>query len=89
MRVKGVMSWSKGGYEKQNERRESKLHNHVQACGEQRKWEDILGLAVVLGLLEHPFVVDGNGYGEEIPGIGSVSHSVLCICCGRVLTTDQ
>lgn len=39
----------------------------MQACCEERKWKDVLGLAVALGFLEHPFVVDRYRNGEEVP----------------------
>jgi hypothetical protein len=69
--VKGIVSGPQRGYQEQDERCERELHNHVQTCGEERKGEDVLGLSVALCFLEHPLVVDGNGYGEEVPRLVS------------------
>ena len=61
------MSWSERRNGEQNERCEGELDHHVQTCGEEREWEDVLGFAFAFVHLEHPLVVDGNGDGEEVP----------------------
>jgi hypothetical protein len=72
MWVEGVVSGSQRGYEEQDKRCERKLDDHVQTRREQREGKDVLRLTIALFFLEHPFVVDGYGDGEEVPVL--VSH---------------
>lgn len=61
------MSRSERGYHEQNKRCKRKLDHHMQTRGKEGEGQDVLGLAIILLLFEHPFIIYGNGDGEEVP----------------------
>lgn len=65
------MPWTEAWEEEKNEGGKHELHEHVHAGRKQREVEvEVVGR-------EHPFVINGDGEGEYVPGDKS---GQLCSC---------